>query len=224
MIEGWEEIARGVGTSSRNLRRWAKAGAPVEFDDDGRPRADPEAIREWRRNTRGVSKAKDGKPAARTSPGRPHGSGIGPYSKASTRALSQFHESTRAEVAEETGADKGEVSRLATEARKEVEAEFDGTDVKEKLIRAELRKRLAAAEKAERENEVARGNLISREEVERERLARIAAVKHGLLQLPPKLSARVPGLSAHQRAQAEADWDREVRALLTEFAGGEVPE
>lgn len=73
----------------------------------------------------------------------------------------------------------------------------------------ELRKR-------ERLEKIAAGELHDRGECERGRLERIATVKAGLLALPGKLATR---LENREAPEIQREIDREVRHLLSQFAG-----
>lgn len=87
--------------------------------------------------------------------------------------------------------------------------------VRELLFQARLRKELALAAKHEHQVAVARGATISLGAYQQESLAKIAAVKAGLLALPGKVASRLVGLSARE---IQVEMEREVRDLLAEFA------
>lgn len=89
--------------------------------------------------------------------------------------------------------------------------------LEEQLLRAKLRKETALAAKNELEYERARGALVPLEDVQKERLQRIAVVKARLLATPGKLAQRCAGKDARE---VERQLKDEMTAILAEFAGG----
>ncbi|MBX3467172.1 MAG: helix-turn-helix domain-containing protein [Planctomycetes bacterium] len=83
-----------------------------------------------------------------------------------------------------------------------------------KVVHLEI-KRLEAA-KRKRVERIAEGELHDRVDCERATLAKIAAVRTGLLSLPGKLSARLAGREA---PDVQRELEREVAHLLAQFAG-----
>ena len=86
----------------------------------------------------------------------------------------------------------------------------------EELDKAKLRKELALAEKHEIDLEERRGELLPRAAVERERLARIAAVKGALLAMPGQYAAR--WASINDPGAMEREIAAAVEVLLREFS------
>lgn len=94
-----------------------------------------------------------------------------------------------------------------------------GLNLRLKRLDADL-KRLDAQRK-ERIERTAMGQLVPVDEVERGRIQRIAIVKTGLLSLPGKLAAR---LANREAPEIQAEIEREVIGLLAQFAGEKPPE
>lgn len=90
-------------------------------------------------------------------------------------------------------------------------------DVKERLALAELRKKLAQAERAEMDLAARKGKLLDAGEVEQGRLARIAIAKATLLSLPARVAPVLEGRGARE---IEAELDAEMRRVLEEFSRG----
>ena len=88
-------------------------------------------------------------------------------------------------------------------------------DPKERKAYWDARKAKVAALKAE-------GSVVERAVVERETLAKIAAVKHGLLSQPARYAQRL--LSCRNARELQAEWTDINRELLHEFAADAGPE
>ena len=91
-------------------------------------------------------------------------------------------------------------------------------DVREDLLRARLDKERDLVDKHRHFLEVAKGEVVSRDQVRRERLARIAAVKAKLLALPDKLAGR---LAHRPPEEVHRELRREMLEVLSEFAGAQ---
>lgn len=96
--------------------------------------------------------------------------------------------------------------------RREV-SEGEPVDPKERKLYWDARKAKVAAMKAE-------GAVVDRQEVERDLLAKIAAVRNGLLSQPARYAPRLLACSTVRELTAE--WTEINRELLYEFAGDAV--
>lgn len=88
-------------------------------------------------------------------------------------------------------------------------------ELRKRYILAQTRDRERSAELRELKLALQRGELVPLEEIKSRDIARIAAVRSGLLTLPRRLAQELAGLTP---AQLEAALTKQFRALLTRFS------
>ena len=94
----------------------------------------------------------------------------------------------------------------------------EGETLGEQLLRARIAKEVGLARKHDLDVQRRRGELVAREDVERDEKARIAVVKVGLESLGAKLRARLAQVTSDAR-KVEQIVEAEVKALLRAYAG-----
>lgn len=94
-------------------------------------------------------------------------------------------------------------------------------ELKKELTEVRIQKERVLVAKHQHLLDRAQGLVLTKQEVEEGRLARVAAVKAGLLALPGKLSQR---LAMRDAVAIQRELEDEVRSLLHAFAGHQGPD
>ncbi len=92
-------------------------------------------------------------------------------------------------------------------------------DLKEKRLRAEIRKLNADAESKECKNAIMRGDILYRDDVDRQIAEVLTRIKTRLESVPDEMETTFP---ASTRAQNKADLDEKIRQIQMEIAAFEL--
>ena len=189
-----QQAAKALGVSRNTLGRWIAVGCPHEVQGR-RKMVNVAEARRWKDLVGGRQRGGD----------HPL-----PLTKAEgLRAAARVQDS-------EPAPRKARTRKAATTSPPDDLEDLAPEELREVLTRAKVRKEIAQANKHELDVEVRRGDLLSKEEVERGRLERVAYARAVLLGGPSMLAPDLVSLDVESCEDRLREW---VHRVLRELAG-----